>query len=368
MSHEIRTPMNAIVGLTDLTEQLPGLPEKARSNLDKVKSSSRYLLSLINDILDMSRIESGKMTLCCTPFSMNELLSAIESMLASGAERRGITFRVESNVREESYVGDNVRLRQVILNLLSNAFKFTPEGGSVVLRISGAPASQSGQALTIQVMDTGVGISPENQEKAFQCFEQFGNNISKSQGTGLGLPICRSIVHLMGGELLLESELGKGSTFYFTITLPVAPCSPSEQKTVEEQSLHGTRILLAEDNDLNAEIAIELLRIQGVEVRRAENGAQAVEMFETSALGDFQAILMDLQMPVMNGLEATVAIRALNRPDARTIPIIAMTANSFQEDVDASEAVGMSGFVPKPVDVDMLYRELRKAVQSSVEQ
>lgn len=368
MSHEIRTPMNAIVGLTDLTEQLPGLPEKARSNLDKVKSSSRYLLSLINDILDMSRIESGKMTLCCTPFSMNELLSAIESMLASGAERRGITFRVESNVREESYVGDNVRLRQVILNLLSNAFKFTPEGGSVVLRISGAPASQSGQALTIQVMDTGVGISPENQEKAFQCFEQFGNNISKSQGTGLGLPICRSIVHLMGGELLLESELGKGSTFYFTITLPVAPCSQSEQKTVEEQSLHGTRILLAEDNDLNAEIAIELLRIQGVEVRRAENGAQAVEMFETSALGDFQAILMDLQMPVMNGLEATVAIRALNRPDARTIPIIAMTANSFQEDVDASEAVGMSGFVPKPVDVDMLYRELRKAVQSSVEQ
>ena len=217
-------------------------------------------------------------------------------------------------------------------------------------------------------MDTGVGISPENQEKAFQCFEQFGNNISKSQGTGLGLPICRSIVHLMGGELLLESELGKGSTFYFTITLPVAPCSQSEQKTVEEQSLHGTRILLAEDNDLNAEIAIELLRIQGVEVRRAENGAQAVEMFETSALGDFQAILMDLQMPVMNGLEATVAIRALNRPDARTIPIIAMTANSFQEDVDASEAVGMSGFVPKPVDVDMLYRELRKAVQSSVEQ
>ena len=366
MSHEIRTPMNAIVGLADLTERLPDLPEKAQLNLGKVKASSHYLLSLINDILDMSRIESGKMTLNCAPFSMDELLDNIESMLATDAERRGLVFQIESNVRAETYLGDNVRLRQVLLNLLSNAFKFTYEGGSVTLCVDGAPAGQTDQELTVQVIDTGVGIAPESQERVFQSFEQVGTSTSKSMGTGLGLPISRSIVRLMGGDLLLHSELGCGSTFYFTITLPFGEYSQQPelcQKT--DLTLHGIRILFAEDNDLNAEIAMELLGTQGADIQRVENGKLAVERFEASAPGEFQAILMDIQMPEMNGLNATKAIRNLERPDAQTIPIIAMTANSFQEDVDAALAAGMSGFVSKPVDINVLFSELHRTIQAA---
>ena len=365
MSHEIRTPMNAIVGLADLTERIPDLPEKAQRNLGKVKASSHYLLSLINDILDMSRIESGKMTLNCASFSMDELLDNIESMLATDAERRGLVFQIESNVRAETYLGDNVRLRQVILNLLSNAFKFTNEDGSVTLRVHGTPARQTGQELTVQVIDTGVGIAPESQERVFQSFEQVGTSTSKSMGTGLGLPISRSIVRLMGGDLLLRSELGRGSTFYFTITLPFGERIQQPelcQKT--DMTLHGIRILFAEDNDLNAEIAMELLGAQGADIQRVENGKLAVERFEASTPGEFQAILMDIQMPEMNGLNATKAIRSLDRPDAQTIPIIAMTANSFQEDVDAALAAGMSGFVSKPVDIDVLFRELHRTIRA----
>ena len=360
MSHEIRTPMNAIVGLADLTEQLPGLPEKAQLNLGKVKASSHYLLSLINDILDMSRIESGKMTLNCSPFSMDELLDNIESMLATDAERRGLEFHIESNVHAETYLGDSVRLRQVLLNLLSNAFKFTYEDGSVTLRVDGAPAGQTDQALTVQVIDTGVGIAPESQERVFQSFEQVGTSSTKSMGTGLGLPISRSIVRLMGGEL------GRGSTFYFTITLPFGEHSQQPDLCPKtDLTLHGIRILFAEDNDLNAEIAMELLGAQGADIQRVENGKLAVKRFEASTPGEFQAILMDIQMPEMNGLNATKAIRNLNRPDAQTIPIIAMTANSFQEDVDAALTAGMSGFVSKPVDINVLFSELHRTIRAA---
>lgn len=364
MSHEIRTPMNAIVGLSDLTEQLPELPDKARSNLGKIKASSHYLLSLINDILDMSRIESGKMGLEQVNFSMDALLDDIRSMMTTDAERRGLHFQVDSNVHGEAYLGDNIRLRQVIVNLLSNAFKFTPEGGTVQLRVNANPAEENRQTLTVQVIDNGVGIPPADQKRIFHSFEQAGTTSSKSQGTGLGLAISKSIVELMGGELLLESAPGKGSRFYFTITLPKGVLQkPVAAVSAGEKTLRGVHILLAEDNDLNAEIAIELLQIQGAIVQRAINGKEALELFQNSASGEFQIILMDIQMPEMNGLEATAAIRALNRPDAGTVPIIAMTANTFKEDVDAAMEVGMTGFISKPVDVESLYCALHSAIQ-----
>jgi len=232
--------MNAIVGLADLTEREPELSEKSRNNLNKIKSSSHYLLSLINDILDMSRIESGKMDLEHAAFSMDALLCDIESMLTTDAERRKIHFQVESDLRGEVYMGDTIRLRQVILNLLSNAFKFTPEGGTVRLCVDGDSDTDTERTLTVKVIDTGVGISSENQQRIFRSFEQVGTSTSKSQGTGLGLPISRSIVRLMGGDLLLESEPGKGSTFYFTITLPKGVlATPPIEVPIGERTLVG---------------------------------------------------------------------------------------------------------------------------------
>lgn len=300
-------------------------------------------------------------------FSMDTLLCDIESMLTTDAELRQIHFQVESDLRGEVYLGDNIRLRQVILNLLSNAFKFTPEGGAVRLCVEGASDTDTERTLTVKVIDTGVGVSAENQQRIFRSFEQVGTSTSKSQGTGLGLAISRSIVRLMGGDLLLESEPGKGSTFYFTITLEKGKLKePPIEVPTGERTLAGVNILLVEDNDLNAEIAAELLRCQGAIVRRVENGRLAVELFQDKGPGAFQAILMDIQMPEMNGLEAAAAIRALDWPDAKAIPIIAMTANTFKEDVEAATAAGMTSFISKPVDVETLYHELHTAVHKNI--
>ena len=360
MSHEIRTPMNAIVGLTDLTAMMEGVPEKVAENLEKIKTSSKYLLGLINDILDMSRIENGKMTLAAEDFSLHDMLSDVENMLQQDAANRSLKFSLEESIGHDVIVGDELRLRQVILNLLSNAFKFTRAGGSVLLRVSEESSTETVASYNILVRDTGIGIAQEEQRRIFESFEQLGSNYSKSQGTGLGLAISRNIVHLMGGELFLKSEPGKGSEFYFTVTLPRGRMEkkPVSEAAPREQGFDGAEILLAEDNDLNAEIAMELLRMQGAVVTRTENGREALELFKQSAQGEIKAILMDIQMPEMNGLEATAAIRGLSRPDAATVPIIAMTANAFQEDKESAMAAGMNGFVPKPIDVAALYEEL----------
>ena len=365
MSHEIRTPMNAIVGLADLTEMIPGLPDKAQVNLAKIKTSSHYMLSLITDILDMSRIENGKMELDRAPFSIAVMICDIESMLNADAVRRGLDFRVESSFSDEVFVGDNIRLRQVILNLLSNAFKFTPEGGSVLLRITETSSTDVDGTLLIEVIDTGIGISEEHQKRVFRSFEQVGTNAARSQGTGLGLPISSSIVQLMGGTLVLKSEPGKGSEFSFYISMPKGELKEASavNKESRRNMLQGVRILLAEDNDLNAEIAIELLQAQGAFVSRAENGRQAVKVFEDSPKGTFKVILMDIQMPEMNGLEAFHAIRSLPREDAKTVPVIAMTANTFKADVDMVLGAGMTGFISKPIDVEYLYSELCNALK-----
>ena len=375
MSHELRTPMNAVVGLADLAGMTEGVPENIREMLVKLRASSHYLLDLINDILDMSRLDSGMLTIASEPFSLERMLNELRTMMETDANRRGLNYRIETDISHGGVTGDVIRLRQVLTNLLSNAFKFTPEGGTVILRVTEKPgpgenavgeqvvcenAPCGSVVYEFQVIDTGVGIDLKDQTRIFDTFEQVGTNYAKSQGTGLGLPISYSIVQLMGGELRVKSEPGHGSEFYFTLTLPVG--SPVydggsvNESHVGEEMLKEVRILLAEDNDLNAEIALQLLELKGAVVSRCENGRLAVERFKESDPGEFQVILMDIQMPEMNGLEATRAIRAMDRLDA--IPIIAMTANVFKEDVDAAMEAGMSGFEGKPLDVEHLYLQI----------
>lgn len=366
MSHEIRTPMNAVVGLSDLTCMMEGVPDNVKGNLEKIHSSSHYLLKLINDILDMSRIDSGMLSIANEPFSLKTMADEIQDMMETEAEQRGIEFIMEEKICHGSIVGDSIRLKQVLMNLLSNAFKFTPRGGTVILRIEEGDSSGKDAVFHFQVTDNGPGIPNEDRERIFESFEQLGSNHSKSQGTGLGLPISRNLVNMMGGELYLHSDEGGGSEFSFTVTLPLSETEAEPWKRVTpkvDHQLKGVRILLAEDNELNAEIAIQLLEIQGAAVNWCENGKTAVEQFEKSKLGEYQIILMDIQMPEMNGLEAARAIRALARPDASGVPIVAMTANTFQEDVNEAMEAGMNGFIPKPLDVNYLFTLLQDIVR-----
>ena len=363
MSHEIRTPMNAIVGLTELASIAEDVPDDVRKDLAKLRTSSRYLLNLINDILDMSRIDGGMLDIASEPFSLASMLDELESMMEPEAERHGLVLRTRFSVTHADLVGDVVRLRQVLTNLLSNSVKFTPRGGTVELDVQELAADENGATFRFRVADDGVGIAPEDHERIFGAFEQTGTITSRSQGTGLGLPISKSIVQLMGGDLTLESAPGEGSAFSFQITLPFGTPQNDEAAFASNSLLAGAHLLLVEDNDLNAEIAANLLELQGARTTRASNGREAVELFERSEPDEYRVVLMDIRMPVMDGLEAARAIRALDRPDAAVVPIVAMTANSFQEDIDAALAAGMNCFLTKPVDVDRLYGTLQELLR-----
>ena len=362
MSHEIRTPMNAVIGLVDLTCMMENVPEDVEKNLLKIRSSSHYLLGLINDILDMSKIDNHAMKIANEPFSLHAMLDELQSMMGAEAGRHALQLHSDIQIQHTKVVGDMIRLRQVLTNLLSNAVKFTPAGGSIRLTVKEQMPDEAGADYYFEVTDNGVGICQEDQKRIFDAFEQGGENRFRSQGTGLGLPISKNIVQKMGGVLNLVSAPGAGSTFSFCIRMQFGELSDKQAFPVSSQLLDGTQILMAEDNDLNAEIAISLLNIQGAAVQHARDGKEVVEMFEKSRPGEYQVILMDIQMPRMNGLEAAREIRALAHPDAKMIPIIAMTANSFQEDIDAAIQAGMNQFVSKPLDVNLLYGTLEEVL------
>lgn len=367
MSHEIRTPMNAIIGLTNLARMSGEAPPKVEQDLEKIDSSAKFLLSLLGDILDMSKIESEKMVIECKPFDLAQLVSEISGMFEVQAGDRGIVLETVCRIPENrQYVGDKLRLQQVLTNLLSNACKFTDRGGSIIFLAEERHRTAEEAAVHFSVRDTGIGIEKEDLARIFSAFEQVRGSNLRTPGTGLGLAISSSLVRLMGGDLLVESSPGAGSEFTFTLPLPVCeealPRQAAAREDRTELQLEGLRVLLAEDNALNAEIAVELLKAQGMAVDRAEDGRQAVDLFAGSTEGYYAIILMDVNMPGMDGLTATREIRALDRPDAAAVPILAMTANTFQEDRDRACACGMNGFLPKPFDVVQLYQLLRDAL------
>lgn len=360
MSHEIRTPMNAIVGTTALIAMKDDVPESIKGNLEKLNSTSQYLLGLINDILDMSRIENGMLSIAYEDFSLRQLLDELCSMMQTQVQARELELCCETNFRHSDLKGDAIRLKQVLMNLVSNAIKFTPPGGTVRLSVEEMEASELQASYLFKVTDTGIGIKEEDLERIFESFEQVGANQMRSQGTGLGLPISRNIIQLMGGTLKVKSKINAGSEFFFCIPLSLGKSIEFKTPPAPSVRFENTRILLAEDHPINAEIAIDILELKGIQVELAEDGAEAVKRFEQSTPGYYDLILMDMRMPNMGGLEATKTIRASGHPDAEKIPIVALTANSFQEDKDMAKEAGMNDFLSKPLEIDLLYTVLHK--------
>lgn len=369
MSHEIRTPMNGIIGMLTLAEGKLEKDNPAMQYLEKVDELSDHLLSLINDILDMSRIEAGRVQLESKPFSLRQLADRLYDMFAKNLEARGVHYEVRFEDMTVDYViGDELRISQAIINFLSNAVKFTSEG-EIIVTFRQMMRSAGHVDLMVCVHDTGIGMAPEFINRIFRPFEQESIETTKRYGgTGLGMAITDHIVRLMGGEIVVESEPGKGSDFSVYLHLPEAeaPEQTAKVKALSEDdaeekmqdSFKGRHILLAEDNEINAMIAVEILQEMGAEVDVAENGEVAVERFSAQPAGHYDFILMDVQMPVMDGRTATRHIRALNREDAKTIPIFGLSADAFVEDERLSKESGMNSHFSKPVDFRRLQKEI----------
>ena len=374
MSHDMRTPMNAIIGFSTLLDRDASQPDKVREYNGKIAASGRHLLSLINNVLDMSKIESGQNSLNIDEFALKELLEELNSLIQPLVREKQQSLDVNiSDVKEERFLGDRLRLSQILLNLLSNAVKYTPDGGHIELTILGLPEVSSGYAhLRFQVKDTGIGMSPEFVKHIFDPFTRENNTTASGiLGTGLGMTITENLVDLMGGTISVESTQGKGSTFQVELELRYA-AQQAETSLQEEAALpdsdanelEGLKVLVAEDNDINAEILEELLSCEGISSERTANGQEAVERFRQTPPGHYDAVLLDIQMPVMNGYEAARMIRSLERPDAKVIPIVAMTANAFAEDVQTSMESGMNAHHSKPIDMTELKGTLEKLTHS----
>lgn len=364
MSHEIRTPMNGIIGMTAIALQQDQSRERMEDCLQKIRSSSDYLLGLINDILDMSKIESGKMKLEPGNFNLQEMLDTVGELITPQAQAKEIDFARKTDLSRSWFVADRMRISQVLINLLGNAVKFTPVRGKVTLTVREEDTQGENSRISFAVQDTGAGIAREDQERVFRSFEQASdNNPARQQGTGLGLSISSRLVQMMGSNISLESEPGEGSTFSFSILLKQGESMESE-KEQEEIFFEGCRVLVVEDNELNSEIAQSLLEDKGFVVDCVYDGAQALERMKETEPGTYDVILMDIMMPVMDGLDATRAIRAMEREDCHSIPIVAMSANAFDDDLKKSVECGMNGHLSKPVEVDKLYQTLDKVIRA----
>ena len=368
MSHDIRTPMNAITGITSLLEYDAENEEKVREYAKKIDVSAQHLLGIINDVLDMSKIEAGKTVFKYSDFSILELMQEIQMMFRPQAEEKYQKMVMNhDNIRHEWVNGDKVHLMQIFSNLLSNAVKYTQEGGKIQFLVEEYETKSRAYAkYRFVVSDNGMGMSADFQNTIFDAFTRAESSLTnKIQGTGLGMAITRNLVEAMGGTIDVESELGLGSCFEVLIDLKIAEdrtVALAAQEETDEQDgniLQGMRFLCAEDNELNAEILTELLKIEGAECTICENGEEILKAFEQSAPGDYDMILMDVQMPVMNGYEATKAIRRSSHELAKKIPIIAMTANAFSEDIQHSLAAGMNAHVSKPVEMKVLEKTIR---------
>ena len=412
MSHEIRTPMNAIIGLNNIALRDPSISPATRDELEKIGSSAHHLLSLINDILDMSRIESGRMVLKSEEFSLHDMTKQINTIINGQCKDKGLTYVNQlDGCAEEYFIGDDLRLRQIIINILGNAVKFTDPPGTVTFTVEqidfscnrdkdtidgksssvndgcfyGSDAVENNNSenegslnkvesdrrvLRFTMKDTGIGMDEAFLPHLFEPFAQEDDtSTNRYGGSGLGMALTKNMVDLMGGMIVVKSKKRLGTTFIVDVPLQVAhhvfrdeTTADLAQQLEEEVSLDGLHVLITEDVELNAEILTDLLEMEGITSEWAKNGKLAVDMYAQSDVGHFDLILMDMRMPVMDGLTATREIRKLDRPDAKRIPIIALTANAFEEDMKRCLAAGMDAHLAKPVDIEQLKNEVRKVL------
>ena len=367
MSHDIRTPMNAIIGFTALAQTHIDDRGQVEDYLKKISVSSQHLLSLINDVLDMSRIESGKVTLEAKPVHLPELVHELRDIIQAVVSKKDLSLTLDTvGVENEDVIADPLRLEQILINVLANAVKFTPDGGQISLWVVQKDTAPAGYAdFEFHIKDNGIGMSEEFQKHIFEQFaRERTSTVSKIQGTGLGMAITKSLVDMMGGGITVKSEQGKGSEFTISLRFPIGEAKTGQTPPAAKASAFtGKKLLVVEDNELNLEIASTLLKEAGFEVDTAENGKIAVEKVEAASAGRYDLILMDIQMPEMDGYEATRRIRAL--PDARkaALPIVAMTANAFEDDRKNALHAGMNGHIAKPLDIQKLFQVLSELLK-----
>lgn len=366
MSHDLRTPMNAIIGFSDIIAKNPEDKENVVKSVEKIKKAGNILLNIINDVLDLARIESGKENIDLSANDFNSVVDNIQGMLEESMKQAGIDFIVEREIEHSYILFDELKVTRILVNILGNALKFTPQGGKVLFRLVETDADEGVVEYTITVKDTGIGMSEEFCKRAFEDFEREKNSTESGiKGTGLGLPIVRKLLDLMGGEIFLNSRLGEGTEVVIKIRFDIADnteITNTDINTEPETCFSGRKALLVDDNELNREIGCMILKEMGFGVEEAENGADAIDMIVHNEPGYYDVVLMDVQMPVMDGYTATKEIRQLDDQLRAKIPIVAITANAFEEDRQAAINAGMNGHISKPIDVKKLKQVLKEVI------